>query len=232
MSRWTTASFWALTGSMALIAAYPARAAPVAMIPGPEQADSIPTDTAGSGLPYLQCVPYARKVSGIQLFGDAHTWWDQAEGRYERGFTPKVGAVMSFHAHGAMRLGHVAMVSRIIDSRTVLLRHANWSPINGMRGQPEDDVRAVDVSDSNDWSEVRVWYAPIQDLGTTHWPVDGFIYNRTPTENRVLAGRSIWPAAKALSPQARHPGLPCSRPRRRNRPRQAATASTPVFSMA
>jgi hypothetical protein len=58
-----------------------------------------------------------------------------------------VGAVMSFHAHGAMRLGHVAMVSRIIDSRTVLLRHANWSPINGMRGQPEDDVRAVDVSD-------------------------------------------------------------------------------------
>lgn len=188
MSRWTTASFWALTGSMALIAAYPARAAPVAMIPGPEQADSIPTDTAGSGLPYLQCVPYARKVSGIQLFGDAHTWWDQAEGRYERGFTPKVGAVMSFHAHGAMRLGHVAMVSRIIDSRTVLLRHANWSPINGMRGQPEDDVRAVDVSDSNDWSEVRVWYAPIQDLGTTHWPVDGFIYNRTPHGKPGMGG--------------------------------------------
>jgi surface antigen len=232
MSRWTTASFWALTGSMALIAAYPARAAPVAMIPGPEQADSIPTDTAGSGLPYLQCVPYARKVSGIQFFGDAHTWWDQAEGRYERGFTPKVGAVMSFHAHGAMRLGHVAMVSRIIDSRTVLLRHANWSPINGMRGQPEDDVRAVDVSDRTTGAKFvsgmrrfRIWErltGRSTDSSTT----------APRAANRALAGRSIWPAAKALSPQARHPGLPCSRPRRRNRPRQAATASTPVFSMA
>ena len=31
---------------------------------------------------YLQCVPYARDVSGIQIYGDAHTWWDQAQGRY------------------------------------------------------------------------------------------------------------------------------------------------------
>ena len=35
--------------------------------------------------PYLQCVPYARQVSGIRIFGDAHTWWGQAEGRYARG---------------------------------------------------------------------------------------------------------------------------------------------------
>jgi surface antigen len=112
------------------------------MIPAPNRPTA--SRRTPQALPYLQCVPYARKVSGIQLFGDAHTWWDQA-GRYERGFTPKVGAVMSFHAHGAMRLGHVAMVSRIIDPARCLLRHANWSPINGMRGQPEDDVRAVDV---------------------------------------------------------------------------------------
>jgi surface antigen len=168
-----------------LMAPGTALAAPLALIPGPEQSDSAPADTAGA-LPYLQCVPYARQVSGIHLYGDAHTWWNQAAGRYERGFTPKAGAVMSFHPYGAMRLGHVAMVSRVLDSRTVLLRHANWSPINGTRGQKEDDVRAVDVSDANDWSQVRVWYGPIQGLGTTHWPVDGFIYNRPPQRRPAL----------------------------------------------
>jgi surface antigen len=155
-----------------------------------------------SGLPYLQCVPYARQVSGIQIRGDAHTWWDQAAGRYARGTRPKVGAVMSFRPHGAMLLGHVAAISKVIDDRTVLLRHANWSPINGRRGQTEDDVRAVDVSPAGDWSEVRVWFAPLGGLGTTHWPVHGFIYNQKPKSNErpneritVLASADA-PAAK------------------------------------
>ena len=135
----------------------------------------------GSELPpYLQCVPYARQVTGIEIRGDAWTWWSQAEGRYARGTRPKVGAVMAFQPYGKMELGHVAAVSRIIDSRTVLLRHANWSLINGRRGQIEDNVRAVDVSPANDWSEVRVWFAPLGDLGTTHWPVQGFIYPKKP----------------------------------------------------
>jgi surface antigen len=148
-------------------------------------------------LPYIQCVPYARKVSGIQLYGDAHTWWDQAAGRYARGTRPKVGAVMAFRPYGAMQLGHVAAVSRIVDSRTVLLRHANWSPIDGRRGQPEDNVRAVDVSPANDWSEVRVWYAPLGGLGTTHWPVEGFIYNRKPLANERLTVLASADAPKA-----------------------------------
>jgi len=87
---------------------------------------------------------------------------------------------MAFQPYGNMKLGHVAAVSRILDSRTVLLRHSNWSPINGRRGQVEDDVRAVDVSEDNDWSAVRVWYDPIQSLGGTAWPVSGFIYNEKP----------------------------------------------------
>ncbi len=124
----------------------------------------------------LQCVPFARAVSGINIFGDAHLWWGRAEGRYQRGNRPAVGAVMSFPAHGSMRLGHVAAVSRIIDSRTVLISHSNWSPINGRRGQIERNVRAIDVSDNNDWSKVRVWYGPTQSLGTTHFPLNGFIY--------------------------------------------------------
>lgn len=137
-------------------------------------------DARGESLPYLQCVPYARAVSGIRIYGDALTWWEQAEGRYARGNRPKVGAVMSFRPHGRMELGHVAAVSRVVDSRTVLLRHANWSMIEGRRGQIENDVRAVDVSPGNDWSQVRVWYAPIDNLGTTAWPVNGFIYPGKP----------------------------------------------------
>jgi surface antigen len=144
--------------------------------------------------PYLQCVPYAREVSGIQIYGDAWTWWDQAEGRYARGHKPRVGAVMAFQPYGSMTLGHVATVSRVIDSRTVLLRHANWSPIDGRRGQIEDGVRAVDVSPNNDWSQVRVWYAPIQDLGTTAWPVWGFIYP-------VKETRPAFELAKAETPR-------------------------------
>ena len=150
-------------------------------------------DDGGKELPpYLQCVPYARQVSGIQIYGDAHTWWGQAAGRYRRGHTPRVGAVMSFAPHGNMLLGHVAAVSRVVDSRTVLLRHANWSPIDGRRGQIEDNVRAVDVSEDNDWSAVRVWYAPIQALGGTAWPVNGFIYR-----DKVQPGAGVKDAASA-----------------------------------
>ena len=137
--------------------------------------------------PYLQCVPYARQVSGIAIYGDAHTWWSQAEGRYAKGREPRPGAVMAFPAHGNMRLGHVAAVSRIIDSRNVLVRHSNWSPINGRRGQIEDDVRVIDVSPGNDWSRVRVWFDPIKGLGTTEWPVRGFIYKQRPRETSAAA---------------------------------------------
>lgn len=149
--------------------------------------------TSGPGVSppgYLQCVPYARRVSGIEIYGDAHTWWRQAEGRYARGTRPRVGAVMAFKPFGGSRLGHVAAISRIVDSRTVLIRHANWSPINGRRGQIEDNVRAVDVSPDNDWSEVRVWFAPIQDLGSTRWPVQGFIYPGKPSGIELPALRT------------------------------------------
>lgn len=164
-------------------------------------------EQGGDSLPYLQCVPYARQVSGIRIYGDALTWWEQAEGRYARGHRPKVGAVMSFAPHGRMELGHVAAVSRVIDSRNVLLRHANWSVIDGRRGQIENDVRAVDVSPENDWSQVRVWYAPIGNLGTTAWPVNGFIYPDKPGRNeRFDAISSSGPA-----PKARASEVPASR---------------------
>ncbi|WP_336985789.1 CHAP domain-containing protein [Altererythrobacter aquiaggeris] len=182
----------------------------IAMIPSvaaAEQPADLQDDTnirQGAELPaYLQCVPYARQVSGIRIFGDAHTWWDQADGRFARGNKPKVGAVMSFRPNRAMELGHVAAVSQIVDQRTVLLRHSNWSPINGRRGQIEDDVRAVDVSADNDWSAVRVWYHPLQALGRTAWPVNGFIYAQNPRQMSVSPVQlAIATPAKAQSSQA------------------------------
>ncbi|MCW3836458.1 CHAP domain-containing protein [Sphingomonas canadensis] len=120
----------------------------------------------------LQCVPYARAVSGVEIYGNAHTWWNQAAGKYARGAEPRVGAVMSFRAIASMPLGHVAMVSKIVSDREVLLRHANWSRPGGI----EIDVRAVDVSPAGDWSQVRVWYGPIGGLGRTAYPLNGFIY--------------------------------------------------------
>lgn len=124
----------------------------------------------------LQCVPYARALTGVEIRGDAHTWWGQAERHYERGSRPKVGAIMAFRPHGNMRLGHVAAVRKIIDSRTLIISHANWSTINGVRGHIEEDVRVVDASEANDWSRVRVWYTPNDALGGTEWPLHGFIY--------------------------------------------------------
>lgn len=148
----------------------------------------------------LQCVPFARDSSGIRLYGDAHTWWRQAEGKYARGAVPRPGAVMAIRPHGGSLLGHVATVSRIIDMRTILISHANWSA----PGKIERNVTAVDVSPANDWSQVRVWYAPIASLGGAHWPVAGFIYNARPGR-KVLARLLDKPAvaAKATSGSAR-----------------------------
>jgi surface antigen len=129
--------------------------------------------TAPAQAKYLQCAPFARDVSGIEIRGNANTWWGQAAGRYQRGDRPQVGAVMAFKAVRSMPVGHVAMVSRIVSDREVLLTHANWS----RRGGIERNVRAVDVSEAGDWSKVRVWYAPTGGLGTTSYPVAGFIYS-------------------------------------------------------
>ena len=140
---------------------------------------------ASSLLDYVgECVPFAREISGIQIYGDAWTWWDKAEGRYQRGYRPRVGAVVVFARTARLPLGHVAVVSRIVDDRVVMLTHANWSRIDGERGHAEQDVTLTDVSPGNDWSEVRVWYRDMGGLGSTTYPIYGFIYG-TPAERGV-----------------------------------------------
>jgi surface antigen len=125
---------------------------------------------------YWQCAAFARVFSGIQIFGDAYTWWEKASGRYAEGDTPQAGAVLVFKRQGSMRLGHVAVVSQVLTDRIIQVTHANWSRIDGERGQIEQNVTVVDVSPDGDWSQVKVWYDPVRDLGTTTYSTYGFIY--------------------------------------------------------
>jgi surface antigen len=140
-------------------------AAVVAFTPGGAFADD-----------YWQCVPFARLMSGIQIFGDAWTWWSQAAGKYQTGYVPKAGAVLCFRPTGKMRLGHVAVVSQVLTDRVIQITHANWSLIDGDRGHVERNVTVVDVSPNGDWSLVKVWNDPSHNLGSTTYPTYGFIY--------------------------------------------------------
>jgi len=133
---------------------------------------------AGSLLNYVgECVPFARAASGIQIYGDAWTWWAKAAGHYQRGDVPRVGSVVVFAKTSRLPMGHVAVISRIVDPRVVMVTHANWSRQNGERGHAEQDVTLTDVSPRNDWSEVKVWYRDMEGLGGTTYPVSGFIYD-------------------------------------------------------
>lgn len=137
---------------------------------------------------YLQCVPFARAESGVEIHGNAKTWWAQAAGEYDRGQEPRKGAVMAFASTRGMPMGHVAVVKKVLNDREILIDHANWSPIGGRRGQVERNVRVVDVSERGDWSLVRVWYAPIGDLGLRTNPVQGFIYAGGDADGEPRAG--------------------------------------------
>ncbi len=131
----------------------------------------------------LQCVPYAREVSHIELTGNAFLWWAEAAGRYERGNTPVEGAVLNFRAIGRMPLGHVAVVTDVINSRTILVTQANWVP-----GTITNDVTVQDVSPDNNWSDVQVELGDSRTWGAAY-PTYGFIYDK-PASATVIAANS------------------------------------------
>ncbi len=145
----------------------------------------------------LQCVTFARMDSGIELTGNANAWWDKAAGVYQRGNRPEPGSVLSFQSNGAMRLGHVAVVANVIDSRTVAIDQANWSG----PGQVSRDVTVVDVSPRNDWSAVRVGLGHSGDFGSIY-PTNGFIYNR-PDTGMLIASAADGTPIPILNPAPR-----------------------------
>ena len=126
--------------------------------------------------PPLECVTYARRASGIEISGDAWTWWGQAAGRYGRGAAPQPGAVLAFRPAGKSS-GHLAVVRQVVDERLIVVDHANW--LSG--GHIYESTPVRDVSPRNDWSAVQVWYTPGPAWGTGNYPTYGFIYARPVT---------------------------------------------------
>jgi surface antigen len=151
---------------------------------------SVAAPSAANAQGYLQCAPFARAFSGIQLFGAAASWWNQAVGKYTQGRAPKPGSVLVFKALSSMRSGHVATVTQIMSDRIIKVTHANWG---GMKGRVERDVTVIDASPNNDWSQVRVWYSPIGGIGTKAYPTYGFIYGGA----KAIASEATALAAKA-----------------------------------
>ncbi len=123
----------------------------------------------------LQCVPYVRNASGVQIFGNAHTWWDKAKGKYRMGATPQKDAVMVLSKTERLKYGHLAVVKRVINSRNIEVTHSNWGGDRKTRSIIYKKMRVVDTSRHNDWSNARFWHYPSASYGSVY-KVSGFIY--------------------------------------------------------
>ncbi len=130
----------------------------------------------------LQCVPYARAESGLDIRGDAKVWWEQAAGRYGRSKAPEAGAVIVMNGFNGANRGHVAVVRRVVSTRKIVVDHANW--LN--QGEITVDVPVKDVSPKGDWSAVRVWHVPGGHWGKRIYTAKGFIVPN-PTQQASVA---------------------------------------------
>ena len=176
-------------------------------------ADSFDDDTPYTALPRetgrnvvqnngqqpLQCVPFARDHSEVKIYGDAWTWWDQAAGKFARESAPENGAVMVLSGYAGPERGHVAVVQKIVSPREIRVDHANWLDDGSIF--LNDPV--VDVSASNDWSEVRVWNIKTGAWGGNIYPVQGFIL---PKDTVVVAKTPK--AVRKPVPQKSAPKMP------------------------
>jgi hypothetical protein len=137
-----------------------AAAAPVAAMPSVEWP-----------LKRLTCVTYARLRSGFAIFGDAKLWWSRAKDLYDRFAEPAVDAVMVFSGSKRIRRGHVAVVTKIVGPREIIVDHANWQN----HGEIDRNMPVLDVSEGNDWSSVRVWNVNTGRWGDHVYRISGFI---------------------------------------------------------
>jgi surface antigen len=118
----------------------------------------------------LDCVPFARALSGVQLRGPAADWWPAAEGVYARTRAPEPGSVLVFPRSDRLPQGHLAVVSRVLSERRITVSQANWE-----HGRVTADQPVLDVSPDNSWTSVRVWWPPSRQLGAAAYATNGFI---------------------------------------------------------
>jgi hypothetical protein len=152
----------------------------------PDDDSAAPPSAVAAG---LECVPYAREHSSVDIHGDAYTWWDKADGVYARGTQPVVGSVMVLVNYAGRHHAHVAVVRRMISAREIRIDHANW--LNDRAIYVNDPV--IDVSDANDWSQVKVWNIRTGSWGTKVYTVRGFIGPGLANPNPVVASYSPRP---------------------------------------
>ncbi|MGH7117308.1 MAG: CHAP domain-containing protein [Stellaceae bacterium] len=178
------------------------------------------------------CALYARAQTGVDLYGAAGGWWDEAAAHYWRGRVPQVGAILVFKRTGAIPSGHVAVVARVVGPREIVVDQANW-----YHGMVTPDVPVIDESPGNDWTTVAV-----MDLGSGNYgrdyPSYGFVYPQTGPREIVgdtgsdSSGRLVaaTPAAYVPDPSfgARRGAIVADSDRRRRnaRRRSAARASS------
>jgi hypothetical protein len=109
-------------GALAACASTPAPVTANWPRPAHRPAQPAPFDPNGpprelQGTPFSQCVPYARQASGVEIYGDANTWWGQAAGRYARSSRPAPGSVLVLRGYNDPTRGHVAVVSGMVSDR-------------------------------------------------------------------------------------------------------------------
>jgi hypothetical protein len=132
----------------------------------------------------VECAPFARHLTGVALRGPAADWWWEAEGRYQRATAPAVGSVLVLQRSRRLPYGHVAVVSRVLSSREVMVTQANW-----VRDRITEDQPVIDVSPRGDWSQVRVWWPPSAQMGTAEYAAFGFIRPPLPpSREQMVAG--------------------------------------------
>lgn len=134
-----------------------------------------------------ECAPFARALTGVRLTGDAADWWYESVGRYARATRPAEGSLLVFRRTGRLPYGHVAVVSRVVSRREILVDQANW-----VHHRVTDDQPVIDVSERNDWSRVRVWWPPAVRMGETEYPTYGFIRPDRPVgHDQLLAATPL-----------------------------------------
>jgi len=134
--------------------------------------------TMASDSRYLQCVPYARQVSGIEIYGDAHTWWAKAQKKsLARGKKPEKDSVFILSKTKQLPYGHLSVVKKVVSPRLIEVDHANWGKNIIGQGNIYKSMPVKDVSKNNDWSKVRFWSPESENFGYVY-PATGFVYNR------------------------------------------------------
>jgi surface antigen len=134
------------------------------------------------------CALYARAETGVALYGSAGGWWDQADGRYQRGHVPVVGAILVFKRTRHIPSGHVAVVAQVVSAREILVDQANWP-----RGRVSHSMSVIDTSVDHDWTSVAVIDLSSGKYGRDN-PTYGFVYPRSGPHETVeaSAGDGVW----------------------------------------